>query len=178
MRRQMQAGWIASVLAAGAVVGCSGGGSGVTTPSTDTKLVTVSPAGGSTGVSVTAPMSMTFSGPMQTGMEQYIDLHHGDATGPVVPMTCTWSADRERVTCMPTAPLNPHAGYTLHMGGGMMDADGHRVDMQRHQAQTGGQWLMPGMMGGMHAGTPMSGMSGGWKGANGSYGMLFPFTTN
>jgi hypothetical protein len=32
-------------------------------------------------------------------------------------------------------------------------------------------------MGGMHAGVPMSGMGLGWKGVNGSFGMLFPFTT-
>jgi hypothetical protein len=33
------------------------------------------------------------------------------------------------------------------------------------------------MMGGMHAGAPMSGMGAGWQGANGSYGMVFTFTT-
>jgi hypothetical protein len=31
--------------------------------------------------------------------------------------------------------------------------------------------------GGMHAGIPMNGMASGWKGANGSFGMLFPVTT-
>jgi hypothetical protein len=36
---------------------------------------------------------------------------------------------------------------------------------------------MPTMMGGMHAGMPMSGLGTGWKGTNGSYGMLFPFMT-
>jgi hypothetical protein len=59
----------------------------------------------------------------------------------------------------------------------MMDADDHPVDMTQHQSQTGGQWLMPGMVGGMHAGAPMSGMGAGWNGANGSYGMVFTFTT-
>jgi hypothetical protein len=33
------------------------------------------------------------------------------------------------------------------------------------------------MMGGMHAGAPMSLMGEGWKAGNGSYGMTFTFTT-
>jgi len=41
----------------------------------------------------------------------------------------------------------------------------------------GEQWLMPGMMGGTHAGASMGMMGSGWRGSNGSYGMAFPFTT-
>jgi len=164
----------------GALVGTACGGADATaptpTPST-TALLSVAPMGGSTGVSTTGPMSLTFSGPMQTGMEQYLDLHRGDASGPLVPITCTWSTDRQTVTCLPAQPLEPNTAYTFHMGGGMMDAHGHAIDMQTHMGQDGGQWLMPGMMGGSHAGMPMSGMGNGWKGSNGSYGMLFPFTT-
>ena len=33
------------------------------------------------------------------------------------------------------------------------------------------------VMGGMHAAMPMGGMGAGWKAANGSYGMVFTFTT-
>ncbi|HJR16220.1 MAG TPA: hypothetical protein VJ808_05140 [Gemmatimonadales bacterium] len=44
-------------------------------------------------------------------------------------------------------------------------------------AGDGGEWLMPAMMGGMHAGVPMSGIRSGWKGTNASFGMLFSFTT-
>jgi hypothetical protein len=34
------------------------------------------------------------------------------------------------------------------------------------------------MMGGVHAGQPMGTMGSGWMGANGSYGMMFTFTTS
>ena len=100
------------------------------------------------------------------GMEQYLDLHQGDVSGPLVSITCAWSADRLTVTCVPGQPLQPKALYTFHAGGRMMDADDHPIDMGQHQSQTGGRWLMPGMMGGMHGGTPMSGMGAGWKAAN------------
>jgi Bacterial Ig-like domain len=159
------------------IAACGGGDSSGPSAVATTELVSVMPSGGSTGVSATGPMVMTFSHPMMAGMEQYLDLHQGNAPGPLVAITCTWSGDRLTVTCVPGQPLQPKSPYTLHVGGGMMDADDHPVDMTQHQSQTGGQWLMPGMMGGMHAGAPMSGMGAGWKGANGSYGMVFTFTT-
>jgi hypothetical protein len=165
------------LLASLAVAACGGGDSIGPSAVPTTELVSVMPSGGSTGVSATGPMVMTFSRPMMAGMEQYVDLHEGDASGPLVAITCTWSADRRTVTCSPGQPLPPNAPYTLHVGGDMMDADDHPVDMTQHQSQTGGQWLMPGMMGGMHAGAPMSGMGAAWRGANGSYGMVFTFTT-
>jgi hypothetical protein len=159
------------------VVACSGDGTGPSAPIT-TELVSVTPAGGSTGVSTAGPMVMTFSRPMMPGMEQYLDLHQGDVSGPLVVINCTWSADRLTVTCVPALPLQPSAPHTLHAGGGMTDTDGHPVDMSQHAALTGGQWLMPGMMGGTHAGAPMSGMGAGWTATNGSYGMTFTFTTS
>ncbi len=165
---------LASLLVA---VGCSGDGTGPSAPTT-AELVSVTPTGGSTGVPTAGPMTMTFSRPMMAGMEQYLDLHQGNASGPLVPINCTWSADRLMVTCVPAQPLQPSAPYTFHAGGGMMDADGQAVDLGQDAAQTGGQWLMPGMMGGTHAGAPMSGMGAGWQAANGSYGMTFSFTTS
>lgn len=173
----MRVGMLIAALAS--VAAC---GSDTTAPSppagATTELVSVSPHGGSTGVPANSPMTMTFSQPMMPGMEQYMDLHQGDVSGPLVPITCTWSADHLTVTCVPAQPLQPAAPYTFHVGAGMMDANGHGVDMGLHMTQNGGQWLMSGgMMGAMHAGSPMSGMGAGWTGANGSYGMVFPFTT-
>lgn len=165
------------LLASLVVTACGGGDSTGPSAVATTELVSMMPSGGSTGVSATGPMVMIFSRPMMAGMEQYLDLHQGDASGPLVAITCTWSANRQTVTCIPGQPLQPNAPYTLHVGGGMMDADDHPVGMTQHQSQTGGQWLMPGMMGGMHAGSPMSGMGAGWQGANGSYGMVFTFMT-
>ena len=60
-------------------------------------------------------------------------------------------------------------------GAGMMDANGHPVDMDGMVNMMGGVWLMPGMMGGMHAGQSMNMMGQGWQGSNGSYGMMFTF---
>ena len=151
--------------------GTPSSGSGLTT------LVAVSPDGGATGISPGTTMTMQFSGSMAAGMEQYVDLHDGTSAGPVHPLTCIWSADRTTLTCMPGTPLQDHTTYTLHLGGGMLAAGGGTVNMGPGTGM-GGQWLTGGMMGGSHAGQPLSMMGGDWLGSNGSYGMVFTFTTS
>ena len=153
---------------------CSDGGNGPNTPATT--LTTVSPTGGATNVAIDAPIVLTFSGAMGTGMEALMDLHMGTAAAATMPMTCTWSADRTTVTCTHAA-FASGATYTMHVGGGMMDADDMPIGMGDMVNQMGGMWLQPGMNGGMHAGQPMNMMGSGWMGSNGNYGMTFTFTT-
>jgi hypothetical protein len=163
---------VGRAFAAGSVLlalGCSGGVVDTTQP---TQLLTVSPRGGAVSASTAAVIVLTFSRPMMAGMEQYVALHQGGISGPTRSMSCSWSDGRMTLTCQPDQPLNPATSYAIHMGGGMMDADDVPVDMDRHGMEMGGQWVMGGMMGGQ------TGMMGnGWKHANGSYGMVFGFTT-
>ena len=140
-------------------------------------LITVDPPGGATGVSVTTSILFRFGTPMGSAMEELVDLHRGDLAGPVVPMTCGWSADRATLTCSPTSPLEPGTLYTVHLGGGMTDASGQHTDLSQHGLGLGGWWVMGGMMGGDHAGDPWNHMGTGWSHSNGSYGMAFGFTT-
>jgi len=174
--------WALSVTALLGATSCGGGSQmgTMTAPAGGTGSATamtfVSPTGNATGVPVTTGVVMRFSHGMASGMEQYMDLHEGDTSGPVVPMTCGWSSDRTTLTCQPSTALKLHTRYTIHMGDGMMDADDHPVNMDQGLGM-GGQWLMAGMMGGTHAGSPMGMMGPGWRGSNGSYGMVFPFTT-
>lgn len=59
-----------------------------------------------------------------------------------------------------------------HVGGGMMDTDGQGLGMGQFGMGMGGRWATRSMLGGQ------SGMMGtGWTHGNGSYGMLFEFTT-
>lgn len=141
-----------------------------------TTLAAVSPAGNATGVNDASPVVLTFSAPMGQGTESYMDVHVGSIADSTMPMACTWSADRTTLTCTHVAPFAPGGTYTIHVGDGMMDADGQPVGMGSMMSQMGGQWLTSGMMGGMHAGQPMGMMGQGWKGPNGSYGMIFTFT--
>ena len=113
---------------------------------------------------------------MMAGMEQYLDLHQGGIGGPTVPMSCNWSPDGATLTCTPTNTLAPGTGYTIHMGGGMTDAQGHMMDIDDWTTM-GGQWATGGMMGGMHDGQPVGMMGSGWT-YGGHYGMLFTFTTS
>ncbi len=141
-----------------------------------TAVASVVPAGGSAGVDPTAPIVVSFTGMMQPGMELYAALHEGDVTGPVVPGSWTWSADRTSLTFTPAAPLQSQTRYTLHLGGGMRDASGRPIDYGPCLSQYGGQWATSGMMdGGMMGDGSM--MGPGWRAANGTYGMVFTFTT-
>jgi hypothetical protein len=149
------------------------------TPALTTRVVSVVPTGGATGVDRNAPMVVTFDQPMQAGMEQYAALHEGDVTGPVVPGTWTWSNAHATLTFTPMQPLLAQTQYTLHLGGGMRATDGGFVDWSSCVGQQGGQWATQQMMGGggmMGGGTTM--MGPGWRASNGTYGMVFPFTTN
>jgi len=166
---------------AAAMFGAGCGGDMMTGPdgmsSAGTMLVSVTPAGGATSVSVSATMVVRFSGPMASGMEPFVDLHLGSLDGPVVAMGCAFSTDRTTLTCTPQAPAMPRTAYTLHVGGGMRDAAGRSVDMGQYGGAMGGQWVMGGMMGPSHGGSPWGMMGSNWQGSNGSYGMAFPFIT-
>jgi hypothetical protein len=146
-------------------------------PSGMPALASVDPPGGATGVSITTSISFRFATPMGPGMEDLVDLHRGDVVGPVVPMSCEWSADRLTFRCSPTSPLEPETLHTVHMGGGLTDANGQHVDLAQHGLGMGGWWVTGGMMGGLHAGEPWGHMGSGWGHSNGSYGMAFSFTT-
>jgi hypothetical protein len=146
-------------------------------PADAVALVSVSPAAGATGVAVNAPITVRFSGPMAAGMEQYLDLHLGDLSGPTVGLACGWSADRTQLTCNPTSALASHTSYAIHLGGGLMSAGGTPLDYTTYGPAIGGQWIMGGMMTGSHGGASWGMMGGDWRNTNGSYGMVFSFTT-
>jgi len=121
-------------------------------------------------------------------MEEYAALHEGPVTGPEVAGTWARSTDGMTLTFTPDAPLKPATMYTIHIGGGMMDEDGHTVDLDMHGMDMGGEWATESMMtGGMGSGMGgMGGMGGqpgthmgqGWQDpSNGTYGMVFSFTT-
>ena len=177
-------GGLAALLAAGLGVAC-GGGSGMTGSGMNgsgggtaagAAFMSVSPAGGAIGMAVGSPMTFRFSGAMGAGMEQYVDLHMGDLSGAEVAMSCAWSTDRTQLTCTPGSPLASRTTYALHLGGGMMSGGGAAVDYTAGLGM-GGQWIMGGMMTGTHGGMVWGTMGSGWHNANGSYGMVFAFTT-
>lgn len=141
-----------------------------------TELLSVVPVGGAVDVDPNEPVTIQFSHPMGFGMEQYVALHEGDISGPVVAGTWTWQEDRTSLTFTPDEPLKPQTQYTVHIGGGLMDGVGNLLDCRRGE-QFGGQWVTNGMMGGM--GSMAGGMTGdGWRHpGNQNYGMSFSFTT-
>lgn len=162
-----------------AVAACSGTGPGPTSPGVATALLDVAPAGGSSGVSVDTTITITFNHAMNPAMSQYASMHEGDVSGPVVQGSWSWSADTTTLTFMPASALLPGTTYTIHLGGGMMDADGQPVDLSRYGPGCGGQTATAGMMGGGMGSGGMGSdeMGSGWQGADGNYGMIFTFTT-
>lgn len=146
-----------------------------------TSLISVTPEGGTTGVDPNTTIVLEFSHAM--GMEIYAALHEGDGVdGPLVDGAWSWSDDGTRLTFTPTVPLKSLTPYTIHMGGGMTDDHGHVIDLEQHGHDMGGEWATEQMMqhrmmqGGMMMGDDM--MGPGWQHpTNGTYGMLFTFTT-
>lgn len=176
----------AAVLAFGLaflVVGCGSGndapmmGPSGTGSSAGASLMSVAPQGGATGVAGSTSMVFRFSAAMGSGMEQYVDLHMGNPAGPTMPMNCLWSGDRTTLTCTPQGPLSPRTTYVMHLGGGMVTHAGQPVDCGQYGPAMGGQWVTGGVMGSSHAGGSWMMMGPNWYNANGSYGMVFTFTT-
>lgn len=135
-------------------------------------VAAVTPEGGATAVDPKSAVVIQFTGSMSLGTEGYVALHEGTVAGGVVSATWSWSADRTRLTLTPASPLRSLMPYTLHVGGGMRDASGHLIDLDRC-VRHGGRWATPQMM------SDASSMTGpAWEHANGSYGVLFAFTTS
>jgi hypothetical protein len=144
-----------------------------------TTLLSVAPAGGTTNVDPNTTVTMEFGAAMH--QEMFVALHQEDMTGmygPLVDGPWSWSQDRMHLTFTPDAALTPDTRYTVHVGGGMMDAEGHVIDLGEHGPGMGGQWITQGMMQGC-AMQVCGGMMGqGWTHPdNGSFGMGFTFTT-
>ena len=170
------------VISVAAAIGCGGehGPMSMTGPNGmgyGAALVSVAPEGGSTAVPTSTSITLRFGAAMAVATEEYVDLHRGGLAGPVVPMSCGWSADRSVLTCTPRAPLEPRTTYVVHVGGGMMTQTVQRIDYAQYGPMMGGQWVMGGMMGPNHGGSPWDMMGSGWRNPNGSYGMEFVFTT-
>jgi hypothetical protein len=159
----------AAAIAVAAATACD---SDMMTPDAATQVASVVPAGGSVNVDPASAIVIEFSHAMMVGMEGYIALHEGDATGPIVQGTWVWSTDRSRVTLQPGGALKAATRYTIHVGGGMTDAQGRMIGFGDHGRHMGGQWATGQMMGG---GNGM--MGSGWQHSNGTYGMVFGFTT-
>ena len=138
----------------------------------ETIVTAIVPTGGATDVDPTAPIVVTFNHSMRLGMEAYMALHEGDVTGPEVPGTWSWNDDRSQLTFTPAEVLKPQTQYTLHLGGGMHDAQGNALGYQQCIGQHGGQWASQQQMGGM-----TQHMGAGWHHQNGTYGVLITFTT-
>lgn len=178
MDKRSRYGAVAFVTLLFAATACSDDG---TVPADDepTILLSVQPAGGSVDVDVGTTVVVRFDHAIAEGMEDWAALHEGSVTGPEVTGTWTRSSDGTALTFTPDAPLKPATTYAIHLGGGMMDADGHLVDLGTHGGAMGGQWATQSMMtGGMMGGQTGTHMGVGWQHpTNGTYGMVFVFTT-
>lgn len=127
-------------------------------------------------------VTVRFDHPMNPAMSDFAALHEGDVDDPGVDGAWSWADDGTTLSFTPASSLKPATRYTIHLGGGMRDALGHPVGFEEHGAQMGGSWATADMMGGGMAsgmGDPISGhMGDGWRHpSNGTFGMVFTFTT-
>lgn len=148
-----------------------------------TALTAMQPEGGSTGVDPNADVVLEFTHPMNPAMSDYAGVHEGGLEGQEVAGMWSWSEDHTVLAFRPEDPFAPATTYVVHVGGGLSDADGDHVSLGKHASHMGGEWATGSMMGSGHAGGMMGGdgsshMGEGWEHpSNGSYGMVFRFTT-
>jgi hypothetical protein len=142
-------------------------------------LVSVTPADGAVDLGTAPTIEVLFDGPVAPGATMVIALQRGDCPGPVVEGTWSRSADGRTLRFAPMSALEPGTRYTIHVGGGMTDPNGSRVDLETHGPGLGGMWVTETMVMGMGSmGMGMLSHSGpGWRHANGFYGLAFDFTT-
>lgn len=149
----------------------------------DTELLSVLPAGGSTDVDPAASVVVEFTHAMMAGMDQYMTLHEGSIAGPLVEGTWSWNAERTRATFTQSAPLGSATTYVIHVGGGVRDAGGSMIGFEGHAPHHGGRTATSGMMNDAMAGRGMmmedhgDMMGEGWARPDGTWGMVFTFTT-
>ena len=142
-------------------------------------LASIQPGNATANVDPSTPIVLRFSHAMMTGMEMLVVLHEGNVTGAVVAATTTWSADRTILTLMPQAPMKRTTTYVVHLSPSLKDTAGHMINLTAG-TMMGGQNVSGGMMGStsMMNGQWGPGMMGtGWQAVNGTFGMIFTFTT-
>ena len=91
-----------------------------------------------------------------------------------------WSrtADGLGLRFTPTQPLRSSTLYTIHVGGGLTDANGAVIDLDLSGPALGGTWVTRDMVMGMTAmGMGASHSGPEWLSPNGMYGLVFAFTT-
>ncbi|MGH7695170.1 MAG: Ig-like domain-containing protein [Gemmatimonadaceae bacterium] len=145
-------------------------------------VLNLSPPNAAVGVDPRLPIIITFNHTMMPGMEALVVLHEASITGQPVAGAASWSPDRSVLTFTPTAPLRSRTTYVLHLSPSLRAATGQRINLAAC-ARLGGQTVTSGMLGmgqrgGMMNGAWGSGMMGdGWRAADGTFGMIFRFTT-
>ena len=143
-----------------------------------TALLTTNPAAGTAGVDVKAQIEVRFDSPIAPGAGHPIALQVGDCPGPVVAGTWSRTADGMGLRFTSTQPLDPSTRYTIHVGGGLTDADGAIINLDLNGLALGGTWVTLDMvmgMTGMGMGQSHSGPD--WLYLNGMYGLAFGFNT-
>jgi len=149
-----------------------------------TALLSVTPSDGDAGVGTRPTIDVRFGRPLASGAAALIALQVGDCPGPVVDGMWSRSADGSVLSFVPTEALDPGVRYTIHLGGGMTDADGALVDLEQNGSALGGMWVTESMVMGMNSmgmttgmGSMVSHSGPGWRNPNGYYGLAFDFTT-
>lgn len=149
------------------------------TSAPDASLVVLSlaPPNAANGVDPSRPIVITFSHAMMQGMDALVVLHEGTVTAPLIAGVASWSADRTVLTFTPAAPLKARTTYVLHLAPTLRAWNGERLNRAACE-RLGAQTVTPGMMGprgGMMNG--QWGLGNGWRAADGTFGMIFTFTT-
>lgn len=142
-------------------------------PPDELTIVSLSPTGEATNVDPGVVVEIEFSSPMAETMSDLVALHEDTPAGALAAGTWEWSPDHLFLRFRVNNRLREQTRYHLHLGGGLEDAQGHRLNFEHAMQFHHGDWCTDGMAGGHHQFMHQH----EWQHRNGSFGMVISFTT-
>ena len=98
-----------------------------------TRLLSVNPHEGATGIGTGSSITFTFDGAMDTTAGLFVDLHRADSTGATSVSSrqsnvrCLFAPGNTSMRCSPILMLSQEQKYLLHFGGGMLNSEGNPI---------------------------------------------------
>jgi len=163
--------------------GNGGGGDTTSTPSgpAATRLLSITPHGGQTGIGTALDITFTFDGAMDSTATGLVDLHRGDSTGAVSinarqgSVRCLFSLGNTLMRCSPVLPLANNTTYLVHFGGSMLNSAGATITVPVGDSL--GIQVIARPDSAFHGTQPLDQLPSGWFSADSSVGFGYTFTT-
>lgn len=145
-----------------------------------TRLLSVIPKEGATGVGTGSSITFVFDGAMDTTAGLVVDLHRADSLGATTVTSqqantrCLFAPGNTSMRCSPILMLSQNQKYLLHFGGGMLNSEGNPITVPVGDSL--GIAVVP-QPDSTHGTVAVGDITEGWFSADSSLGYGLTFTT-